>query len=315
MNLNDKKIAVLIPCYNEELTIAKVINDFKTILPNADIYVYDNNSTDNTYEIAKNSGAIVKKEYVQGKSNVVRSMFSEIEADIYIMTDGDDTYPANSAIDLIIPIIEKNVDMVIGDRLSNGSYTKENRRFCHNLGNNIVKFFVNYIFNGNINDIMTGYRAFSRKFVKNFPIICNGFELETEMSIHTLDKRFSFEQIPIDYKERQEGSISKLNTYKDGIKVLLTIFNLFKNYRPIFFFSIISFTLFIIGIISGLPAIKDYIEISYVKHFPLAILASGLEIMAMLSLVCGFILDSIAQNEKRNYEWILIQYETNRNKK
>lgn len=314
MKFDNTEVAVLIPCYNESLTILKVINDFKNALPDAKIYVYDNNSTDNTAEIAEKAGAIVRKEYKQGKSYVIRSMFSQIEADVYLMADGDDTYPADCALELIMPIIEGKAEMVIGDRLSNGSYEKENKRLCHNFGNKLVKFFVNYIFNGDIKDIMTGYRAFSRKFVKNFPVMSCGFELETEMSIHALDKRLSILQIPVNYKNRQEGSISKLNTYADGVKVLLTIFNLFKNYRPLMFFTLISLFLFFLGLAAGIPSIKDYIEIRYVTHVPLAILASGLEIMAVLSLICGLILDTFTQADKRNYEWKLIQYETYGNK-
>ncbi len=302
------KTAVLIPCYNEALTIEKVIRDFQSVLPEAQIYVYDNNSSDNTAEIARETGAIVRHEYNQGKGYVVRSMFSQIDAEVYIMTDGDDTYPAESALELIRPVIEGKADMVIGDRLSNGTYSKENKRCFHEFGNNLVRFFINYIFKGNINDVMTGYRAFSRKFVKNFPVMCSGFELETELSLHALDKRFPIVQVPIMYKDRPEGSFSKLNTVNDGIKVILTIFNMFRNYRPLMFFSIISFILFILGLICGMPPVIEYLTVKYITHVPLAILASGLEITAVLSMVCGIILDTFVQADRRNYELNLIKY-------
>ena len=306
------KIAVLIPCYNEALTIGKVIADFKKEMPSANIYVYDNNSSDDTAGIAQDAGAIVRHEYQQGKGNVIRSMFSQIEADVYLMVDGDDTYPAESGEDLIRPIIDGRADMTVGDRLSNGTYTQENKRAFHNFGNSLVRFFINHFFNGNINDIMTGYRGFSRKFVKNFPIMYGGFELETEMSLHALDKRFPIVQIPIIYRDRPEGSYSKLNTISDGISVLKVIFNMFKNYRPLVFFGFIASILFISGIVSGIPVITEYARRKFVTHVPLAVLASGLEITAIISLACGLILDTIVNANKRDFEWRLIQYNANR---
>lgn len=222
-----KKIAVLIPCYNESVTIEKVIRDYKKALPEADIYVYDNNSSDKTDEIARAAGAIVKYEYRQGKGNVIRSMFRDIEADCYLMIDGDDTYPAEHARKMVELVLEKGVDMVIGDRLSS-TYFTENKRPFHNLGNRMVRFFINKLFDNEICDIMTGYRAFSRKFVKTFPVLSKGFEIETEMTIHAVDKNFLLEEIPVKYRDRPDGSVSKLNTFSDGMKVLSTIAALFR---------------------------------------------------------------------------------------
>ena len=232
--MNNEKIAILIPCYNESLTIKKVINDFKRELPEADIYVYDNNSTDNTYEIALNEGAIVKKEPRQGKGNVIRQMFFDIEADYYLMVDGDDTYPAENSKELISALREGRADMVIGDRLSNGTYFNENKRAFHDFGNNLVKNSINRLYQADIKDVMTGYRGFNRMFVKSFPVMSSGFQIETEFTIHALDKRFKLVEIPIDYRDRPEGSESKLDTYSDGFKVLLTILKMFKDYKPYF---------------------------------------------------------------------------------
>ena len=226
------KTAVLIPCYNEEITIEKVIKDFKKELPDAEIYVYNNNSKDKTAEIAEKNGAIVRHEYRQGKGNVVRSMFREIDADIYVMVDGDDTYPAEEVHKLIKPVVDGEADMVIGDRLTNGTYQKENKRHFHEFGNNLVKKSINVAFKTDLKDIMTGYRVFNKLFVKTMPVMSPKFEIETEMTIHALDKNFLIEEIPVTYRDRPEGSVSKLNTYSDGFKVLKTIFNLYKNYRP-----------------------------------------------------------------------------------
>lgn len=233
-----KKIAVLIPCYNESVTIEKVVKDYKTALPEADVYVYDNNSTDHTDEIARAAGAIVKYEYRQGKGNVIRSMFRDIEADCYIMIDGDDTYPAEHARIMAELVLKKGVDMVIGDRLSS-TYFMENKRPFHNAGNRMVRFFINKLFDNNVRDIMTGYRAFSRQFVKSFPVLSKGFEIETEMTIHAVDKNFLLEEIPVKYRDRPSGSVSKLNTFSDGMKVLSTIATLFREYRPFAFFTIV----------------------------------------------------------------------------
>lgn len=302
------KIAVLIPCYNEELTIGKVIEDFARELPEADIYVYDNNSKDNTSQIAKEKGAIVVREYRQGKGNVVRSMFRDIDADIYIMVDGDDTYPADAARKMIQPIIDGEADMVIGDRISNGTYSQENKRIFHDFGNNLVKGLIGLLFKSEIKDIMTGYRAFNRYFVKTMPILSDGFQIETEMSVHALDKKFLLKEIPIDYRDRPEGSKSKLNTFKDGYRVLSELASLFKNYKPIAFFGIVSLTTFILGLLVGMPVIFEFIKTSFVSKVPSAILAVGFMIISILSLVCGVILDTIVKNNRMNYELYLIRY-------
>ena len=251
------KIAVLIPCYNESKTIEKVIKDYKKVLPEADIYVYDNNSTDGTDEIAKGAGAIVRYEYRQGKGNVIRTMFREIDADCYLMIDGDDTDPAENAREMCELVVNGKADMVIGDRLSS-TYFKENKRPFHNFGNRIVRWLINTLFNNNIKDIMTGYRAFSYEFVKGFPVLSKGFELETEMTIHAVDKNFKLIELPVSYRDRPEGSVSKLNTYSDGFKVLKTIGSLFKEYKPQMFFNICAFISLLVGIIIGIPAYVGY---------------------------------------------------------
>lgn len=301
-------IAVLIPCYNEELTIKKVINDFKKVLPESCIYVYDNNSKDATYKIALENGAIVVKEPRQGKGNVVRSMFRDIEADYYIMVDGDDTYPAEFALELLKPIINNEADMTIGDRLSNGTYRSENKRAFHNFGNNLVKSIIGKLFRNDINDIMTGYRAFNKYFVKTMPVLSSGFEIETEMSIHALDKKFRLKEIPIDYRDRPEGSSSKLNTYKDGIRVLKTILSLFKDYKPFPFFLTISLISFVIGILIGIPVIAEFINTHYITKVPSAILALGLVLTALLLLTNGLILDTLVKQNKQNYELYLNEF-------
>jgi glycosyltransferase involved in cell wall biosynthesis len=306
--LKNKKIAVLIPCYNEELTIAKAINDFKQELPSAKIYVYDNNSSDNTSKIALENGAIVKKEYRQGKGNVVRSMFRDIEADIYIMIDGDDTYPAEFVHNLMKPILDNEADIVIGDRHSNGTYKDENKRPLHNFGNNLVKGLINYIFKADLKDIMTGYRVFNKKFVKNMPINSSGFEIETEMTLHTLDKKFTIKEIPIEYRDRPDGSFSKLNTYSDGIKVLKTILWVFKDYKPLSFFSLLSFIFFTLSIIIGLPVITEFLDTSIVTKIPSAILAVGIMLISILALFSGFILDTIVKQHRENYELHLTRW-------
>jgi glycosyltransferase involved in cell wall biosynthesis len=302
------KIAVLIPCYNEELTIRKVISDFKNILPEAEIYVYDNNSKDKTAQFAQESGSIVVKEYRQGKGNVVRSMFRNIDADCYIMVDGDDTYPADFAPELIVPILNQEADMVIGDRLANGVYKSQNKRIFHNIGNILVRWLIGIIFKNKINDIMTGYRAFSRFFVKNMPVVSKGFEIETEMSIHALDKNFILKEIPIQYRDRPNGSNSKLNTYKDGLKVLNTIFSLFKDYKPLLFFSTIASIFMILGLFVGFPVISEFTHTHYITKIPSAILAAGLEIISIMLYTCAFILDTIAKANKKSYELSLIKY-------
>ena len=259
MKKDSKKIAVLIPCYNESKTIKKVIKDYKEVLPEADIYVYDNNSTDGTDEIARKAGAIVKYEYRQGKGNVIRSMFKDIDADCYLMIDGDDTYPKENAREMCDLVLNKGADMVVGDRLSS-TYFTENKRPFHNVGNRLVRWLINSLFKGNINDIMTGYRAFSYEFVKTFPVLSKGFEIENEMTIHALDKNMYVEELPVEYRDRPAGSVSKLNTYSDGFKVLKTIARLFKEYKPMIFFGLISLLFLIVSIIFGIPVFHDYFK-------------------------------------------------------
>ena len=280
---NIDKVAVLIPCYNEALTIHKVVEDFKKVIPdNSTIYVYDNNSTDDTAKIAMEAGAVVRHEYQQGKGNVIRRMFREIDAQCYIMVDGDDTYPADYAKEMIQKVLEQKVDMVVGDRLSS-TYFEENKRPFHNFGNNLVRKSINLLFKSDIKDIMTGYRAFSYQFVKSFPVLSKGFEIETEMSIHSVDKNMLISNVIIDYRDRPEGSESKLNTYSDGFKVLKTIAKLFRNYKPMEFFSSISLVLMIIAIIFFIPVLIEYITTGLVPNFPTLI-------------VCGFVVIAAIQS-------------------
>ena len=295
------KIAILIPCYNEAKTIKKVVTDFKKDLPNATIYVYDNNSTDDTAVIAKKAGAIVRHEYKQGKGNVIRRMFREINADCYIMVDGDDTYPSASAKEMAKLIIEKHADMVVGDRLSS-TYFKENKRPFHNLGNTMVRSFINFFFKSNIKDIMTGYRAFSYEFVKTFPILSNGFEIETEMSIHAIDKNMSIENVVINYKDRPDGSESKLNTYSDGAKVIFTIIRLYRTYKPMQFFSIIFLLLAIISVALFLPVFITYLNTGLVEQFPTLIVSGFIMIAAIESLFSGLILQTILHKNRQDFE-------------
>jgi len=308
---NKEKIAVLIPCYNEELTVRKVIEDFEYQLPKADIYVYDNNSKDNTYEIAVKTGAIVKKEPNQGKGNVVRSMFRDIDADIYIMTDGDDTYPAEEVHNLI-EAIRNGADMVIGDRLSS-TYYAENKRPFHNFGNDLVRWLINTIFKSDLKDIMTGYRAFSKKFVKTIAIMSPGFQIETELTITALEHRYNLVNVPIQYRDRPEGSVSKLNTVSDGIRVLILLFDMFKNYRPLLFFSLVSMVTLFFALIIGIPVIHEFVLTSYVKKIPSAILSSSLMIITILLIILGLILDHQTNIEKRNHE-LLVDEWIDRNK-
>lgn len=311
------KTAILIPCYNEEITIEKVINDFKKELPEATIYVYDNNSKDKTAEIAKRNGAIVKHEYRQGKGNVVRSMFRDIEADIYIMVDGDDTYPADEVHKLMQPIIDGEADMVIGDRLTNGTYQQENKRHFHELGNNLVKKSINVAFQTNLKDIMTGYRVFNKMFVKTMPVMSPKFEIETEMSLHALDKKFIIKEIPIVYRDRPEGSESKLNTISDGIKVIKTIVKMFKDFKPRQFFWIIALFFVIIGLFVGSPVIVEFAKTGYITKIPSAILATGIMIFALIIAQCGVILDTVVKQHREKYEMELsrfVQMENIKNK-
>ena len=306
------KIAVLIPCYNEAVTIGKVVKDYKKVLPEATIYVYDNNSCDNTDKIAKKAGAIVRYEYRQGKGNVIRTMFKEIDADCYLMIDGDDTYSAENAREMCNLILEHKADMVIGDRLSS-TYFEENKRPFHNFGNKLVRGLINFLFKSNVKDIMTGYRAFSYEFVKTFPISSKGFEIETEMTIHSLDKNFLLKEVPINYKDRPEGSVSKLNTYKDGFRVLKTIARLFKEYRPMFFFSIMGVIFFIISLIFGAPVFVEYFNTGLVPRFPTLIFSVFLLMISLLLFICGIILDVVVKKHKELFELNLIRITNERN--
>lgn len=300
------KIAVLIPCYNESKTIAKVVKDYKEALPEADIYVYDNNSTDNTDEIAKKAGAIVRYESKQGKGNVIRTMFREIDADCYLMIDGDDTYPSENARQMCNYVLENGVDMVIGDRLSS-TYFEENKRPFHNLGNRMVRGLINKIFKSNIRDIMTGYRAFSYNFVKTFPILSKGFEIETEMTIHAIDKNFTLKEIPVQYRGRPEGSVSKLNTYKDGARVIKTIAILFEEYKPALFFNTIAACIFIISLILAIPVFIEYFKTGLVPRFPTLIVAGIMLVISLLLSVSGIILQVIVKKHKQLFEIMLNQ--------
>ena len=297
------KIAVLIPCYNEELTITKVIEDFRSELPNADIYVYDNNSNDKTYELAVGVGAIVRREPRQGKGNVVRSMFRDVDADIYILVDGDDTYPADEVHKLIDLVSNNEADMVIGDRLSNGRYQQENKRNFHEFGNKLVLTLVNKIFGSNLKDIMTGYRAYNRFFVKNFPILSKGFQIETEMTVFALNHNFKCKEVDIVYRDRPEGSFSKLNTIKDGIRVLKILYELFKNTKPMLFFGLVSLLFMIASLIVGIPVIYEFILTHYITLVPSAILASGLAILSSLFFVVALILDTMAYYNRLDMEY------------
>ena len=295
------KIAVLIPCFNEAKSIAKVVGDYRAALPEAEIYVYDNNSTDGTDELARVAGATVRYERRQGKGNVIRTMFREIEADAYLMIDGDDTYPAENARAMADLVLEKKVDMVVGDRLSS-TYFTQNKRPFHNLGNRLVRGLVNRIFHGNIADLMTGYRAFSYQFVKSFPVLSKGFEIETEMSIHALDKNLSIVSVPVAYRDRADGSVSKLNTYSDGLKVLRTVARLYKEYRPLSFFGIFTLLFGAVGAGLFIPVFAEYLQTGLVPRFPTLIVSGVMMTLAILMLVCGLILDTVAKKHRQLFE-------------
>ena len=297
------KIAILIPCYNESQTIAKVVRDYRQALPDAEIYVYDNNSSDGTDEIAREAGAIVRYEYRQGKGNVIRTMFRDIDADCYLMIDGDDTYPAEHAREMCDLILSGAADMVICDRLSS-TYFTENKRPFHNVGNVMVRKFINMFWRPKnpILDVMTGYRAFSPLFVKSFPVLSKGFEIETEMTIHALDKNFLLRSIPVNYRDRPAGSESKLNTYVDGAKVIMTIFNLYRDYKPLQFFGVLALILALIALILFLPVFFQYLETSLVPRFPTLIVSGFLMLASLLSFACGLILDTIAKNNRKTFE-------------
>ena len=298
------KIAVLIPCYNESQTIEKVVTDWKKELPEAVIYVYDNNSTDNTAEIARNAGAVVRYEYQQGKGNVIRRMFREIDAECYIMVDGDDTYPAEFGREMASKVLERKVDMVVGDRLSS-TYFEENKRPFHNFGNSLVRGTINRLFKSNIRDIMTGYRAFSYLFVKTFPVLSKGFEIETEMSIHAVEKNMLVENVIIEYRDRPEGSESKLNTYSDGAKVLGTIARLYKNYRPFRFFGILALVLMIISAIMFVPVLVTHIHTGLVPNFPTLIVSGFVALAAIQSFFAGLILTTLVEKDRQDFEFKL----------
>lgn len=298
------EIAVLIPCFNESKTVTKVVEDFKKALNGATIYVYDNNSTDDTAELAEKAGAIVRHEYQQGKGNVMRRMFREIDADAYILVDGDDTYPAEAAPEMVRLVLEKQADMVVGDRLSSTYYTQNKRPF-HNFGNDLVRFCTNHLFGGKIKDIMTGYRAFSYQFVKSYPVLSKGFEIETEMTIHALQRNMQVENVVIEYRDRPEGSESKLNTYSDGFKVLRTILRLYKNYRPLSFFGIIAAFLAILSVGFLLPVLQEYFVTGLVSRFPTLIVCGLTMIAALSTFMAGVLLDSQLSKDKRDFEFQL----------
>ncbi len=307
------KIAVLIPCYNESRTIEKVVTDYRKALPEAVIYVYDNNSTDGTDEIARRAGAVVRYEYKQGKGNVIRRMFADIDAACYVMVDGDDTYPAESAREMCDKVLMRNADMVIGDRLSS-TYFEENKRPFHNFGNALVRKSINLLFGSDIKDIMTGYRAFSYRFVKSFPVISKGFEIETEMTIHAVDKNMAMENVVIEYRDRPEGSQSKLNTYSDGFKVLGTIIRLFRNYRPFHFFGLVALVLAVISIAFAIPVFVEYIETGLVPRFPTLIVCGFVMMAAIQSLFSGMLLETIVQRNRQEFELELYKVENRRKK-
>lgn len=296
------KIAVLIPCYNEEKTIAKVIKDTKAALPEAVIYVYDNNSTDRTAKIAKEEGAVLRHEYVQGKGNVIRRMFREIEARCYIMVDGDDTYPMEFAPQMVDKVLYHNADMVVGDRLSS-TYFEENKRPFHNMGNSLVRASINHLFGCEVKDIMTGFRAFSYGFVKTFPVLSKGFEIETEMTIHAVYNHMQIDNVVVEYRDRPEGSVSKLNTYSDGFKVLGTIFRLYRDYKPFGFFSILALVLAVVAALFFIPVLMEFLETGLVLKFPTLIVCGFVMMAAIQSFFAGLILSNMAMKNRRDFEY------------
>jgi len=300
------KIAVLVPCYNEARTVTKVVTDFRRVLPEAVVYVYDNNSSDGTDELARKAGAVVRYEYRQGKGNVIRRMFAEVDAECYVMVDGDDTYPAESAREMVDRVLQRKADMVVGDRLSS-TYFEENKRPFHNLGNAAVRGTINFLFRNDIKDIMTGYRAFSYRFVKTFPVLSKGFEIETEMSIHAVDKNMFVENVVIDYRDRPEGSLSKLNTYSDGFKVIRTIIRLYRTYRPLQYFGAIALILFLLAMGFFLPVIAAYLRTGLVDKFPTLIVCGFAVIAGIQSLFTGLLLKTIYQKNRQDFEMDLMR--------
>ena len=296
------KIAVLIPCYNEEKTIAKVVKDAKAALPEAVIYVYDNNSTDRTVELAREAGAVIRHEYMQGKGNVIRRMFREVEARCYIMVDGDDTYPMEFAPEMVDKVLHHNADMVVGDRLSS-TYSSENKRPFHNMGNSLVRASINRLFQCDIKDIMTGFRAFSYGFVKTFPILSKGFEIETEMTIHAVYNQLQIDNVIVDYRDRPEGSVSKLNTYADGFRVLGTIFRLYRDYKPFGFFSLFALLLAVVSVLFFIPVLAEYFATGLVLKFPTLIVCGFVMLAAIQSFFAGLMLSNSAQKNRRDFEY------------
>ena len=295
-------VAVLIPCYNEAVTIGKVVDDFRRVLPEATVYVYDNNSSDGTGEIAREHGAVVRCERRQGKGNGVRQMMRDIDADYYLMVDGDDTYPAEAAPELLAPLVADEADMVVGDRLSNGTYGEENDRAFHGFGNDLVRVLIKWIYGFEFSDVMTGYRAYNAVFAKTMPVLSPGFEIETELSIHAVDKRWRIAEVPIDYRDRPEGSESKLDTFSDGCKVLLMILSLFKDYRPLALFSWVSLLFCVLGLVAGVPVIAEFLATGLVPKLPSALLAVALVFIGILSFTCGLILDTVVKGTRKQYE-------------
>ena len=305
------KIAVLIPCYNEEKTIAKVVRDAREALPEAVVYVYDNNSTDRTVELAKNAGAVIRYEHMQGKGNVIRRMFREVEAECYIMVDGDDTYPMEYAGEMVEKVLCHNADMVVGDRLSS-TYFTENKRPFHNFGNSLMRFGINRLFHTDIKDIMTGYRAFSYEFVKTFPVISKGFEIETEMTIHAVNYHLQVENMVVEYRDRPKGSVSKLNTYSDGLKVIHKMMQLYKNYKPLQFFGAICLLLILAALILMIPIIAEYFDTGLVPRFPTLIVCGFLTLAGIQSFFAGMILDVLAAKDRRDFEYRMNKVSTRR---
>ncbi len=300
--LRGEGVAVLIPCYNEAVTIGKVVDDFRAALPEAVVYVYDNNSSDGTAEIAREHGAVVRREARQGKGNVVRSMFRDVEADYYLMVDGDDTYPADAAASLVAPLAAGEADMTVGDRLSNGSYGEENDRAFHGFGNDLVRWLIKVIYGFAFDDVMTGYRGFTRAFVKTMPVTSAGFQIETEISIWAVDRRWRVADVPIAYRDRPEGSYSKLSTFGDGAKVLMAIASLFKDYRPMAFFGWLALLFALLGLAAGLPVVWEFVATGLVEKLPSAVLAAALVMCGALSLTAGLILDTVAKSSRRAWE-------------
>ena len=299
-------IAVLIPCYNEEKTIAKVVAGFRAVLPEAVVYVYDNNSTDRPASLAEASGAIVRREYHQGKGNVIRRMFREIDAEAYIMADADDTYPAEAAPEMVRLVLERHADMVVGDRLSS-TYAEQNKRLFHEFGNNLVRSFINHLFHSHINDIMTGYRAFSYEFVKTYPVTSSGFEIETEMTIHAVDRNMQVENTVVEYRDRPEGSESKLNTFSDGMKVLKTIVKLYRSCRPFQFFGFMAAVLAVLSAVFFIPVWMDFLKTGLVARFPTLIVCGIVMVVSLLLFIAGVILDTLREKDKRDFELRLVQ--------